>query len=88
MAKFMSTYKLPPGSFSREQVCQLGEEATKDSQVKPYRSFMNLSAGKAICVMEAASSDQLAAWFKKVGMPYDAITQVELEGEKGAIHDI
>lgn len=28
----------------------------------------------------------VAAWFNKMGMPYDSITKVELEGERGHIH--
>lgn len=87
MPKFMSSHKLPPGGFSRDQVCQLGEAAQKDADVKPYRSFMNLSEGKAFCILEASDSEKVAAWFKKVGMPYDAITQVELEGEAGTVKD-
>ena len=42
MPKFMSSHQLPPGGFSREQVCQLGEAAQNDAEVKPYRSFLNL----------------------------------------------
>jgi uncharacterized protein DUF4242 len=53
--------------------------------VKGYRSFANLAEGKAVCVMEAASKDQVAAWFIKMGMPYDSITKVELEGERGTV---
>ncbi len=87
MPKFMSSHQLPPGSFSREQVCQLGAAAEQDPDVKPYRSFLNLSEGKAICVLESASSAKVAAWFEKVGMPFDTITQVEFEGEAGTIND-
>jgi hypothetical protein len=35
--------------------------------------------------MEAPGKDAVAAWFAKVGMPYDSITKVELEGERGNI---
>jgi hypothetical protein len=87
MSKFMSSHQLPPVGFSREQVCQLGQAAEQDPDVKPYRSFLNLSEGKVFCVLEAASSDKIAAWFKKMGMPYDAITPVELEGVAGKIND-
>jgi hypothetical protein len=35
--------------------------------------------------MEAAKKEDVATWFKKMQMPYDTITQVELEGDRGAI---
>ena len=38
-----------------------------------------------MCVMEAASKDQVTAWFSKMGMPVDSITKVELEGDRGSI---
>ena len=51
----------------------------------PYRSFLNLAERKAVCVMEAPTKDAVAAWFTKVGMPYDTITKVELEGDRGNV---
>jgi hypothetical protein len=35
--------------------------------------------------MEAPGKDALAAWFTKMGMPFDSITKVELEGDRGRI---
>ena len=34
--------------------------------------------------MEAPSKDAVAAWFTKMGMPFDAVTEVELEGDRAA----
>ena len=86
MAKFMCTHTIPPGKFTADQLKQFAQAAQQDPSVKGYRSFANLSEGKAVCVMEAASPDAVAAWFKKMGMPFDTITKVELEGERGTIH--
>jgi hypothetical protein len=85
MAKFMCTHTVPPGAFSLEQIRQFATAAQQDPTIKGYRSFMNLAEGKAVCVMEAANKDALAVWFKKMGMPFDAITQVELEGDRGEV---
>ena len=85
MAKFMCTHTIPPGKFSSHQLEEFADAAQHDSTVKGYRSFANLAEGKAICVMEAASETAVAAWFNKMGMPYDSITKVELEGERGHI---
>lgn len=85
MAKFMCTHTVPPGKLSADQLRQFAQAAQQDSTVKGYRSFANLAEGKAICVMEASSKDAVAAWFKKMGMPFDSITKVELEGDRGNI---
>jgi len=86
MAKFMCTHTIPPGKFSTDQIRQFAQAAQQDPTVKGYRSFANLAEGKAVCVMEAPSKDAVAAWFTKMGMPFDSITKVELEGDRGNIH--
>ena len=85
MAKFMSSHTMPAGALRREQVDQLAKAAQADPTVKPYRSFLNLSEGRIFCVMEAPSADALQAWFKKMKMPCDFVTPVELEGDRGAV---
>ena len=85
MAKFMCVHTVPPGAFTADQIKQFAQAAQNDPTVKGYRSFVNLAEGKAICVMEAPSKDAAAAWFTKMGMPFDSITKVELEGERGNI---
>ena len=65
---------------------QFAQAAQNDPAVKGYRSFANLAEGKAVCVMEASNKDAVAAWFTKMGMPFDTITKVELEGERGTIY--
>lgn len=84
----MSSHTLPPGEFRRGQVNQLAEAARNDPVIQPYRSFLNLSEGKAFCVMEAPDRRTLAAWFQKMQMPFDSIMPVELEGERGDIREI
>jgi hypothetical protein len=86
MAKFMCTHTIPPGKFSADQLRQFAQAAQQDPNVKGYRSFANLAEGKAVCVMEANNKDSVAAWFKQMGMPFDSITKVELEGDHGHIH--
>jgi hypothetical protein len=86
MAKFMCTHTIPPGAFSAAQLNQFAQAAQQDPTVKGYRSFANLAEGKAVCVMEAPTKEAVAAWFTKMKMPYDSITKVELEGDRGNIH--
>jgi hypothetical protein len=85
MPKFMSSHSVPAGAMKREQVDQMAQAAQNDSTVKPYRSFINLAEGKVFCVMEAPTKEALSAWFKKMNMPCDGITQVELEGDRGTV---
>ncbi len=85
MPKFISEHTLPPGGFTREQVNQFAQASQQDPEVRGYRSFINLSEGKAFCILEAPNKEAVAAWFQKMGMPYGNITEVELEGERGVI---
>jgi hypothetical protein len=85
MAKYMCTHTIPPGKMTADQIKQFAEAAQKDGAVKGYRSFANLAEGKAVCIMEAQDKTAVADWFKKMGMPYDSITKVELEGDRGNI---
>ena len=84
----MCTHTVPPGEFSIDQIRQFAEAAQNDPLVKGYRSFANLSEGKAVCVVEAPSKEAIAAWFAKMHMPFDSITKVELEGERGNIESV
>lgn len=85
MTKFMSTHTIPPGNFSADQMRQFAQAAQQDPAVKGYRSFANLEEGKAFCVMEASDKQTLANWFDRMGMPYDSISKVELEGDRGDV---
>ena len=87
MPKFMSSHTMPVGAMRREQVDQMAATAQQDGTIRPYRSFLNLSEGRVFCIMEAPSKDALSSWFKKMQMPCDYITPVELEGERGAVRD-
>ena len=85
MPKFMTSHTMPAGAMNRAQVDQMAKAALADPIVRPYRSFLNLSEGKVLCVMEAPSGDALADWFDKMQMPVDYITPVELEGDRAVI---
>ena len=86
MKKYMSSHSVPAGAISREQIDQIAQAAQQDPVVKPYKSFLNLSEGKIMCIMEAPDEAALAAWFGKMQMPCDSITAVEFEGECGMVH--
>ena len=85
MAKFMSSHTMPPGAMKREQIDQMAQAAQNDAVVRPYRSFLNLAEGKVVCIMEAPNQETMSAWFKKMNMPCDYITPVELEGVEGTV---
>ncbi len=88
MSKFMGIHTLPPGGVTREQLDQFSQAAQQDPKVQGYRSFINLSDGKAVCVLEASNKEDVAAWFQKMKMPYDSITQLELEGARGVFEEV
>jgi hypothetical protein len=88
MAKFMSTHTVPAGKFSPDQIRQFAQAAQSDPTVKGYRSFANLAEGTILCVMEAPGKEAIQSWFTKMGMPFDSITRVELEGDRGNIQQV
>jgi len=85
MKKYMSSHTLPAKAITRDQIDRMAQAARQDPVVQPYRSFLNLSVGKIVCIMEAPDEDALAAWFEKMHMPCDSITAVEFEGERGHV---
>jgi phage host-nuclease inhibitor protein Gam len=85
MTKFMSTHTVPAGEFSADQIRQFAQAAQNDATVKGYRSFANLTEGTILCVMEAPSKEAVTTWFAKMGMSFDRVTKVELEGDRGDI---
>lgn len=88
MQRFMCLHTVPPGSITEDQVFQITTAAQNDPVVRGYRSFLNLSEGKMICILEAPDAKSLAQWFDKMNLPYDNITAVEWEGERGEVRNV
>lgn len=85
MPKFMSRHSVPPGSASRGQANQFAQTARTDGTALSYRSFLNLSEGRLICVVKAPNRETLAAWFENMQISCNEITSVELVGQKGSV---
>jgi len=83
MAKFVCTHTMK--GITRDQFSQVAAAAQKDSTVKGLQSFANLTEGKIFCVWQGPNPEAITDWFKKMNVPYDTITQVELEAAGGAI---
>jgi len=88
MRKYLCTHSLPPGAFTQEQICRVAEAAQQEQNVRGYRSFFNLTEGKAWCVLESEDRQAIVAWFQKMGIPHDSVVPVELEGDRGVIEDL
>jgi hypothetical protein len=84
----MGIHSFPPNAFNVDQVCQLAKAAQSDSAVRGYRSFLSLGEGKAVCIMEAADRQTVANWFKKMNMPTDSITELDVEGDRGNVQQL
>lgn len=88
MQKYMCTHTLPRGGLTFEQACGFAEAAQHAPNVRGYRSFINLTEGKACCIVEAGDPQAIAAWFESMNLPYDSIVLVELEGDRGVMEDL
>lgn len=87
MPKFMVTHTLPPKGISRDQFCQVSAAAQQDPNVKGLESFANLTEGKIFCYWEAQKPEAIIAWFKKMQVPYDTITKLEVVAQAGVVKD-
>jgi hypothetical protein len=87
MPKFMSSYTLPAGGLTREQINQIAQATQNDPTVQPYRSFLSFWQGKIVSVMEAPDKGALATWLQKMQMPCESITPIELEGDLGIVKE-
>lgn len=87
MTKYLCIHTLPPNAINLSQMNQFAEAAQHDPAIRGYRSFACPSEGKVVCVMEGPDREAVAAWFKRMGMPYDTICPVEIEGERGVLHE-
>jgi hypothetical protein len=85
--RFLCYHKLPAG-MTIEDLRRVSEQSQKDSDVHGIRSFMNLSEGKAVCVIEATSKEKIVEFFRKNNLPYDDIVAIEVEGEHGVWTDL
>lgn len=88
MNRYMCIHTFAPNAMTRQQVQQFSQATQQSDEVHGIQSFVNLSEGKAVCILEAQSKSTLASFFKKMGMPVDWICQCEIEGEQGIMHDV
>ncbi len=88
MAKYLCYHTFGPGQVTCEQAEEISAASQKDPTVKGERSFLNLTEGKGVCIWEAPNEQALAAWFKRMKVPYDAILPVELEGYRGKLTEL
>lgn len=82
--RYLVIHPLPAG-LTKDEVVRLQRSSQGDPNVTGYRSFLNLSESRAVCVFDAPSRSSLADFLKKASMPYDDIIEVELEGYRGEL---
>jgi Nickel responsive protein SCO4226-like len=88
MQRYMCTHTFGPNAITREQIQQVANAIQQSPEVQSIESFINLSEGKAVCILESPDKGTLADVFKKIGMPVDSITAVEVEGQRAVLHDV
>ena len=85
--RFLCYHTLPAG-MTIEDLRRVSEQSQKDAEVHGIRSYMSLSTGKAVCVIEAVSKEKIEEFFRKNNLPYDDIVAIEVEGEHGVWTDL
>ena len=85
MARFICSHSLPAGVMKDHIMSMFANAAQEATNVRGYRSFMNLTKGRLFCVVDAADEATVQAWFEKMRMPTDEIVLVEIEGDEGKL---
>ena len=85
MPLYMSIHTLTPGAFTPGRIEQIARLGQQDPVVRGYRSFHSLQEGRIVWLLDAPSKDAVIAWCKKVGLPLEGVTELELEGFVGMI---
>jgi hypothetical protein len=88
VTRFLCTHTMPANAFTYEDVCQIAEAGQHDTNVRGYRAFLNLSEGKACCIVEAHDRDAVVGWYRRMNIPFDTIVPVEFEADRGTIEDL
>jgi len=83
MAKFMFTHTMK--GITRDQFAGVAAAAQQDPTIKLLESFASLTEGKIFCVWQSPNPDAVVAWFKKMNVPYDTVTPIEVEAVGGAV---
>jgi molybdopterin-binding protein len=84
----MTIHNLPPGGISPERIAEIAHIGQTDPTVRGYRSFHSLSEGRIVWLLEAPDKATVAVWCERVGLPLDAITELEMEGHRGVIRRV
>jgi hypothetical protein len=85
MPRFLSVHTFPPGEFTPERIEEIAALGQRDSVVRGYRSFHSPAEGQIVWILEAPDRQAVYEFCKRVGLPVDAVTQLELEGHVGVI---
>ncbi|WP_395139865.1 nickel-binding protein [Armatimonas sp.] len=85
MPRFLSVHTFPPGTFTLERIEEIAARGQHDSVVRGYRSFHSPTEGQIVWILEAPSKEAVLDFCQRMGLPVDAVTQLELEGHVGVI---
>lgn len=85
--RYLVIHSVPAG-LSIEDIRKGMESSQTDPDVHGIHSYMNLSLGKAVCVLEAVSREKLVEFLRRVNLPFDEILEVEVEGSHGHLTDL
>ncbi|WP_309689880.1 nickel-binding protein [Armatimonas sp.] len=85
MPRFLSVHTFPPGTFTPERIEEIAARGQHDSVVRGYRSFHSPAEGQIVWILEAPNKEAVLDFCQRMGLPVDAVTQLELEGHVGVI---
>ena len=84
----MSIHTLPPGAFTPERIEEIARLGQIDPHVRGYRSFHSLAEGRIVWMLNAPNKEAVEDWCRRVGLPLDGVTALEMEGFVGTIRPV
>ena len=85
--KYLVIHPLPAG-LTEEALRDMAGQIKEQTNVRGYRSFLNLSEGKGACVFDAPDQRTLELFLADQGLSSDSIFQVEFEGQGTELTDL
>ncbi len=73
MAKLICSHTIPLGEFPTDELLPFVQTGQPDPASEGYRDLADLAEDKVVCVMEVLNNEAVAAWLKKMGMPFNSI---------------
>jgi hypothetical protein len=87
MPRFIAIHTVGPNVVTRQVVEESAAHAKRQREITSYRSFINMTEGRAACIIDAPGRAWLENYFNSIQLPFDSIFEVEIESLDGHVQE-